>query len=43
VSGDNENWVNQRLTDINIDIVALKGLITAKTWETPAIKAMVKQ
>ena len=31
VSGDNENWVNQRLTDINIDIVALKGLITAKT------------
>lgn len=31
VSGDNENWVNQRLTDIDIDIVALKGLITAKT------------
>jgi hypothetical protein len=31
VSGDNENWVNQRLTDINIDIIALKGLITAKT------------
>jgi hypothetical protein len=36
--------VNQRLTDINIDIVALKGLITAKTiLGTPAIKAMVKQ
>ncbi len=31
VSGDNENWVNQRLNDIDIDIVALKGLITAKT------------
>ena len=31
VSGDNENWVNQRINDINIDIIALKGMITAKT------------
>jgi hypothetical protein len=31
VSGDNENWVNQRLNDITIDIIGLKSLITAKT------------
>lgn len=31
VSGDNENWVNQRINDIDIDITALKGLISAKT------------
>lgn len=31
VSGDNENWVNQRLDDIDVNITALKGLITAKT------------
>lgn len=31
VSGDNENWVNQRINDIDVDIIALKGLITAKT------------
>ena len=31
VSGDNENWVNQRINDIDIDIVALKGMISAKT------------
>jgi hypothetical protein len=33
---------NQRLTD-NIDIIALKGLITAKTILGNLIKAMVKQ
>lgn len=31
VSGDNENWVNQKINDITIDIQALKHLITAKT------------
>lgn len=31
VSGDSENWVNQRLNDITIDINALKTLVTAKT------------
>ena len=31
VSGDNEKWVNQRINDINIDINALKGMISAKT------------
>ena len=31
VSGDNENWVNQRIETITVDIVALKGMITAKT------------
>lgn len=31
VSGDNENWVNQRINDIDIDIIALKGMVTAKT------------
>jgi hypothetical protein len=31
VSGDNENWVNQRINDIDVDIIALKGMITAKT------------
>lgn len=31
VSGDNENWVNQRIESISIDIVPLKGIITAKT------------
>ena len=31
VSGDNENWVNQRINDIDIDIIALKGMISAKT------------
>ncbi|TDE49884.1 hypothetical protein [Flavobacterium sp. GT3P67] len=31
VSGDNENWVNQRIDDIDVDIIALKGMITAKT------------
>lgn len=31
VSGDNENWVNQRINDIDIEINALKGMISAKT------------
>lgn len=31
VSGDNENWVNQRINAIDVDIIALKGMITAKT------------
>jgi len=31
VSGDRENWVNERINDINVDITALKGLISAKT------------
>ena len=31
VSGDNENWVNQRLNNITIDISALKHLISATT------------
>lgn len=31
VSGDNENWVNQRINDINVDITALKSMISAKT------------
>lgn len=31
VSGDNENWVNQKLNDITIDINALKSKVTAKT------------
>lgn len=31
VSGDNENWVNQRIETIAVDIVALKGMISAKT------------
>jgi hypothetical protein len=31
VSGNNEGWVNQRINEIDIDINALKQLITAKT------------
>ncbi|TDE03359.1 hypothetical protein [Flavobacterium sandaracinum] len=31
VSGDNENWVNQRIETIAVDIIALKGMISAKT------------
>jgi hypothetical protein len=31
VSGSNEGWVNQRLNEIDIDINALKHLISAKT------------
>jgi hypothetical protein len=31
VSGDNENWVIQRIETIAVDIVALKGMISAKT------------
>lgn len=31
VSGSNENWVNQRINEIDIDINPLKHLITAKT------------
>lgn len=31
VTGDSENWVNQRLNDITVDINALKSLVTAKT------------
>lgn len=31
VSGDNEKWVNQKLAGINIDIIALKSMVTAKT------------
>jgi hypothetical protein len=31
VSGDNKNWVNQRIETIAVDIVALKGMISAKT------------
>jgi hypothetical protein len=30
VSGNNENWVTQRLEDINVDFTALKGSISAK-------------
>ena len=31
VSGDNEEWVNKKIDDINIDIEALKNRVTAKT------------
>ncbi len=31
VSGDSEKWVNQRIDDINVDISALKIMITAQT------------
>ena len=31
VSGGNENWVNQRINDIDVDINALKNLVSAKT------------
>ena len=31
VSGDNENWLNQRIETIAVEIVALKGMISAKT------------
>jgi hypothetical protein len=31
VSGNNENWVNQRIDDIDIDLLPLKNMITAKT------------
>ncbi|TRX40839.1 hypothetical protein [Flavobacterium restrictum] len=31
VSGDKENWVNQRIDDITVDINALKGWVSAKT------------
>lgn len=31
VSGDNENWVTQKLNDITVDINALKSMVTAKT------------
>lgn len=30
-SSNSEKWVNQRLNDIAVDIVALKGIVTAKT------------
>lgn len=30
-SSNNENWVNQRLSDINIDINALKSIVSATT------------
>ena len=38
VSSDNENWVNQRINDIDVDIIALKGMITAKTMLDAAAK-----
>lgn len=31
VSGDSEKWVNQRINDIDVDISALKTMITAQT------------
>lgn len=31
VNGPNENWVNERLNSINVDITALKGMVTAIT------------
>jgi len=31
VSGDREEWVNKKLDDINVDIEALKNMVTAKT------------
>jgi hypothetical protein len=31
VSGDNEKWVNQKTNDIDVNINALKGLVTANT------------
>ena len=31
VSGDSEKWVNQRLAGIDVNFIALKNLITAKT------------
>lgn len=31
VSSDNEDWANKKLNDIDIDIEALKSLVTAKT------------
>lgn len=31
VSGNNENWVNEKLNSINIDITALKSMVTAST------------
>ncbi len=31
VNGSNENWVNERLNSIDVDITALKGLVTAVT------------
>jgi hypothetical protein len=44
VSGDNENWVNQKIDAITIDIQALKGLVTAKTiFENSNIKSSGKK
>ena len=44
VSGDNENWVNQKIDAITIDILALKGLVTAKTvFENSNIKSPSKK
>ena len=34
VSGDSEKWVNQRINDIDVDISALKTMITAQTMIT---------
>jgi hypothetical protein len=31
VSGDNEKWVNQKLAGIDVDFVALKSMVSAKT------------
>ena len=31
VNGPNENWVNERLNSIDVDITALKGMVTAIT------------
>lgn len=31
VTGDREEWVNKKIDDINVDIDALKNLVTAKT------------
>lgn len=31
VSGNNENWVNQRINAIDVNFIALKNMVTAKT------------
>ncbi|MDR6844281.1 hypothetical protein [Flavobacterium granuli] len=31
VSGDNEKWVNQKLAGIDVDFIALKSMVSAKT------------
>jgi hypothetical protein len=43
VSGDNENWVNQRIETIAVDIVALKGMIAKTILGNSITKVTVKQ